>query len=169
MRLTTLFAVTAVMLAGTAFAEDYVHDPNYAQDVQFYLSRMQYSSLPDPADAGAADGAYYADLMANNGVKRVNAQLASAEEMLNPHWKRTDERDLAEYALAKRDSWQYELAFTIAFQDEAVIRGMLSPDGKPYQHESKPAAQLGRETERWVEQVSKGQYETVGQKLRSGR
>jgi hypothetical protein len=60
MKLVTLFAlvmmaaVTAKTLAGDV---DYVEDANYAQDVQFYLSRMQYSSLPDPADAGAADGA----------------------------------------------------------------------------------------------------------------
>jgi hypothetical protein len=158
MKLATLF--TLVMMASTAFAQDYVHDPNYAQDVQFYLSRMQYSSLPDPADAGAADGAYYADLMANNGVKRVNFQLAGAKEMLNPHWQRTDERDVAEYALAERDAAEYGLAFTLAFNDEAAIRGMLAPDGKPFQPETKPAAQEGRETERWVEQESKGQYET---------
>jgi hypothetical protein len=77
---------------------------------------MQYSSLPDPADAGAADGAYYADLMANNGVKRVNFQLMGAKEIPNPHWKRTDHRDAGEYALALSDGWQYELAFTIAFK-----------------------------------------------------
>jgi hypothetical protein len=147
MKLATLF--TLVMMASTAFTQDYVDDPNYAQDVQFYLSRMKYSSLSDPPDAGAADGAYYADLMANNGVRRVNFQLMGAKEMLNPHWKRTDERDVGEY----------ELAFTFAFNDEAAIRGMLSPNGQPYQHGSKPAAQVAREMERWVEHAAKGQYD----------
>jgi hypothetical protein len=128
MKLATLF--TLVMMAGTAFAQDYADDPNYAQDVRLYLSRMQYSSLSDPADAGAADGAYYADLMANNGVRRVSFQLVGAKEILNPRWKRTDERGVGEY----------DLAFTFAFNDEAAIRGMLSPNGQPYQHGSKPAA-----------------------------
>ena len=159
MKLATLF--TLVMMAGTAFAQDYVDDPNYAQDVRLYLSRMQYSSLPDPADAGAADGAYYADLMANNGVKRVNSQLAGAKEMLSPHWKRTVQRDVAEYVLAVRDAGEYELAFTLAFNHEAAIRGVLAPDGKPFQPETKPPAQLGRELERWVEHAAKGQYETA--------
>jgi hypothetical protein len=147
MKLATLF--TLVMMAGTAFAQDYADDPNYAQDVRLYLSRMQYSSLSDPADAGAADGAYYADLMANNGVRRVSFQLVGAKEILNPRWKRTDERGVGEY----------DLAFTFAFNDEAAIRGMLSPNGQPYQHGSKPAAQVAREMERWVEHAAKGQYD----------
>jgi hypothetical protein len=36
-----------------------------AEGAEFYFSQMRWSSNPDPVDAGAVDGTYYADLMAN--------------------------------------------------------------------------------------------------------
>jgi hypothetical protein len=41
---------------------------------------------PNPVDAGAIDGAYYADLMASHGVRKVDFDLVGAKEMRNPRW-----------------------------------------------------------------------------------
>jgi hypothetical protein len=153
MKLATLFTAAVLLLAGTAFAdEDYVQDANYAQDVQFYLSRMQYSPLPDPADAGAADGAYYADLMANKGVKRVNFTLVGAKEMRNPRWnsETADDREAAEYGLS----------FVFGFNDEAAIRGMMSPKGEPYTHSDATPQQLTDDMWHRSERAAAGQYDT---------
>ena len=81
--------------------------------------QMRWSSNPDPLDAGAIDGAYYADLMATHGVRKVEFDVVSAKEMLNPRWN-SDEHEADEYALS----------FTFGFNQEAANRGMIGPDGK---------------------------------------
>jgi hypothetical protein len=52
MKITTLILIVSSVIAR---AED--------EGVEFYFSQMRWSSNPDPVDAGAIDGAYYADLM----------------------------------------------------------------------------------------------------------
>jgi hypothetical protein len=87
------------------------------EGVKFYFSKMRWSSSPDPVDAGSIDGAYYADLMASHGVRKVDFDLVGAKEMRNPRWNSNtpDDREAAEYALS----------FTFGFNVEAANRGMI--------------------------------------------
>ena len=122
------------------------------QGVGFYVSQMRWSSNPDPLDAGAIDGAYYADLMATHGVRKVEFDVMSAKEMLNPRWN-SDEHEADEYALS----------FTFGFSQEAANRGMIGPDGKPYTKEDKTPQQLTLEMEHWLERFSRGQVNQATQ------
>jgi hypothetical protein len=73
-----VITVILIVLSVMARAED--------EGVEFYLSKMRWSSNPDPLDAGAIDGAYYADLMVSHGVRKVDLDLVGAKEMRNPRW-----------------------------------------------------------------------------------
>lgn len=114
--------------------------------------QMRWSSNPDPLDAGAIDGAYYADLLATHGVRKVEFDVVSAKEMLNPRWN-SDEHEADEYALS----------FTFGFNREAANRGMIGPDGKPYTNEGKTPQQLTLEMEHWLERFSRGQFNQATQ------
>src|SRR5271165_7655354 len=87
MKLITLMLIASSVIAR---AED--------EGVEFYFSQMRWSSNPDPVDAGAVDGTYYADLMANHGVRQVDFDLVGAKEMRNPRWN-LDDRESLEYVL----------------------------------------------------------------------
>jgi len=134
-----LIALILIVFSVVARAED--------EGVEFYLSKMRWSSNPDPLDAGAIDGAYYADLMANHGVRKVDFDLAGAKEILNPRWN-SDEHDAVEYGLS----------FVNGFNLEAAIRGMMGPDGKPYTNEGKTPQQLTLEAEHFIERLARGQF-----------
>ena len=137
MKLLTFLVCGVVAIA--ARAED--------QGVEFYGSQMRWSSNPDPLDAGAIDGAYYADLLATHGVRKVEFDVVSAKEMLNPRWN-SDAHEADEYALS----------FTFGFNQEAAIRGMIGPDGKPYTSEDKTPQELTLEMEHFAERVARGQF-----------
>jgi hypothetical protein len=119
------------------------------EGVGFYFSKMRWSSNQDPVDAGAIDGAYYADLMASHGVRKVNFDLVDAREMRNPRWnyKTPDDLEAAEYALS----------FTFGFNYEAANRGMIRPNGEPYRSEGKTPQQLTLEAEHWAERLARGE------------
>lgn len=117
-------------------------------DVEFYLSQMRWSSKSDPIDAGAIDGAYYADLVAAHGVRKVDFDLVSAKEMRNPRWN-TDDNDSAEYGLA----------FVYGFNEEAANRGMIAPTGQPYTHEGKTPQDLTLEWKHWAERAAEGKFD----------
>jgi hypothetical protein len=121
------------------------------EGIEFYFSKMRWSSKPDPVDAGAIDGAYYADLMASHGVRKVDLDLVSAKEMRNPRWnsKRPDDFEAAEYALA----------FTFGFNYEAATRGMITPAGQPYWNEGKTPQELTLELEHWADRVARGEVD----------
>jgi len=121
------------------------------EGVEFYFSQMRWSSKPDPLDAGAIDGAYYADLMANHGVRKVDFDLVGAKEMRNPRWnsKTPDDPEAAEYALS----------FANGFSYEAANRGMIRPNGEPYQNEGKTPQQLTLEMEHFVDRLSRGEVD----------
>lgn len=134
--ITLILAVSSVI----ARAED--------EGVEFYFSQMRWSSNPDPVDAGAIDGAYYADLMANHGVRKVDFDLVGAKEMRNPRWNVND-----------RESVEYVLSFVNGFNYEAANRGMIAPNGEPYQRGDKTPQQLTLEMEHWTERAARGQYD----------
>jgi hypothetical protein len=135
--------VVCGIIAITARAED--------EGVEFYFSKMRWSSKPDPLDAGAIDGAYYADLMANHGVRKVDFDLVGAKEMRNPRWnsKTPDDLEAAEYALS----------FVNGFNYEAANRGMIGPNGEPYRNEGKTPQQLTLEMEHWAERAARGEVD----------
>jgi hypothetical protein len=137
MKLTTLLLIVSSVIAR---AED--------EGVEFYFSQMRWSSNPDPVDAGAIDGAYYADLMANHGVRKVDFDLVGAKEMRNPRWNVND-----------RESVEYVLSFVNGFNYEAANRGMIAPNGEPYQRGDKTPQQLTLEMEHWTESAARGQYD----------
>ena len=105
----------------------------------------------DPLDAGAIDGAYYADLMASHGVRKVDFDLVGAKEMRNPRWnsKTPDDREAVEYALS----------FFNGFNYEAANRGMIAPNGEFYRNEGKTPQQLTLEMEHWAERAARGQFD----------
>jgi hypothetical protein len=140
MRLITLILIVFSVIAR---AED--------EGVEFYFSKMRWSSNPDPLDAGAIDGAYYADLMASHGVRKVDFDLVGAKEMRNPRWnsKTPDDREAVEYALS----------FINGFNYEAANRGMITPNGEPYRNEGKTPQQLTLEMEHWAERAARGQFD----------
>src|SRR5271165_7025956 len=121
------------------------------EGVEFYFSQMRWSSKPDPLDAGAIDGAYYADRMANHGVRKVDFDLVGAKEMLNPRWnsKTPDDLEAAEYALS----------FVNGFNYEAANRGMIGPNGEPYRNEGKTPQQLTLEMEHFVDRLARGEVD----------
>jgi hypothetical protein len=115
------------------------------EGVEFYFSQMRWSSKPDPLDAGAIDGAYYADLMANHGVRKVDFDLVGAKEMRNPRWNSKTPDEAAEYALS----------FVNGFNYEAANRGMIGPNGDPYRNEGKTPQQLTLEMEHFVDRLAR--------------
>ena len=121
------------------------------EGVEFYFSKMRWSSNQDPVDAGAIDGAYYADLMASHGVRKVGFDLVDAKEMRNPRWnsKTPDDMEAAEYALS----------FTFGFNYEAANRGMIAPSGDPYRNEGKTPQELTLETEHWANRHARGEVD----------
>jgi hypothetical protein len=135
--------VVCGIIAITARAED--------EGVEFYFSKMRWSSNPDPVDAGAIDGAYYADLMASHGVRKVDFDLVGAREMRNPRWnyKTPDDLEAAEYALS----------FTFGFNYEAANRGMIRPNGEPYRNEGKTPQELTLETEHFIGRLARGEVD----------
>ena len=134
MKLITLMLIASSVIAR---AED--------EGVEFYFSQMRWSSNPDPVDAGAVDGTYYADLMANHGVRQVDFDLVGAKEMRNPRWNLDD-----------RESLEYVLSFVNGFNYEAANRGMIAPNGEPYQRGDKTPQQLTLEMEHWTERPARG-------------
>jgi len=121
------------------------------EGVEYYFSQMRWSSNSDPIDAGAIDGAYYADLMASHGVRKVDFNLVRGKEMLNPRWSSKTRED--------REAAEYSLAFTFGFDYEATNRGMIAPDGEPYRNEGKTPQQLTLETEHWLERLARGEVD----------
>ena len=121
------------------------------EGVEFYFSKMRWSSNQDPVDAGAIDGAYYADLMASHGVRKVGFDFVDAKEMRNPRWnsKTPDDMEAAEYALS----------FTFGFNYEAANRGMIAPSGDPYRNEGKTPQELTLETEHWANRHARGEVD----------
>ena len=119
------------------------------EGVEFYFSQMRWSSEPDPLDAGAIDGAYYADLMAIHGVRKVDFDLVGAKEMRNPRWNSKTPDEAAEYALS----------FTFGFNCEAANRGMIGPSGEPYRNEGKTPQQLTLEMEHFADRLARGEVD----------
>jgi hypothetical protein len=121
------------------------------EGIEFYISKMRWSSNPDPIDAGAIDGAYFADLVASHGVRKVNVDLVDAKEMRNPRWgpKNPDDREALEYATS----------FTFGFYYQAANRGLTAPDGKPYRNEGKTPQELTLEIEHWADRLARGEVD----------
>jgi hypothetical protein len=138
-----IITLVLIVFSGVARAED--------DGVEIYFSKMRWSSNPDPVDAGSIDGAYYADLMASHGVRKVDFDLVGAKEMRNPRWnsKTPNDREAAEYALS----------FTFGFNFEAANRGMIGPNGEPYRNEGKTPQELTLETEHWADRLARGEVD----------
>jgi hypothetical protein len=138
-----VIALVLIIFSAVARAED--------DGVEFYLSKIRWSSKPDPLDAGAIDGAYYADLMASHGVRKVDFDLVDAKEMRNPRWKSKAPDD--------REALEYAMSFTYGFNYEAANRGMIAPNGDPYRSEGKTPQELTLETEHWADRVARGEVD----------
>ena len=134
--------ITLILIAFGAIAR------GEEDDIEFYVSQMKWSSKSDPIDAGAIDGAYYADLVAAHGVRKVDFDLVSAKEMRNPSWN-TDDNDSVDYAVA----------FVNGFNEEAANRGMIAPTGEPYTHQGKTAQDLTLEWKHWAERAAEGKFD----------
>jgi hypothetical protein len=113
---------------------------------------MRWSSNPDPIEAGAIDGSYFADLVASHGVRKVNLD-SGLKEMRNPLWepKKPDDHEAAEYALS----------FTFGFNYQAANRGLTAPNDQPYRNEGKTPQELTLETEHWADRLARGEVDQL--------
>lgn len=138
-----VITVILIVFSVMARAED--------EGIEFYISKMRWSSNPDPIDAGAIDGAYFADLVASHGVRKVNFDLVNAKEMRNPRWehKNPDDREAPEYALS----------FSFGFSYQAANRGLTGPNGGPYRNEGKTPKEETLEMEHWADRLARGEVD----------
>lgn len=75
----------------------------------------------------------------------MDFDLVGAKEMRNPRWNLDD-----------RESLEYVLSFVNGFNYEAANRGMIAPNGEPYQRGDKTPQQLTLEMEHWTERPARG-------------